>query len=252
MMKLPLLAALLLFWLPSCEAGIPKPFSKWRSGKKKVSSSSKILQQEDTTPDLEDVDLSAAATRRHIAIVSSERIVNKIFDEADTNRDGSVSFREVYELVLKIYITINQQAPIPPPSKQRVLQLFLNADTTHNNKLNREEFKGLANILARRAISRVIAHKLVTLVGAPLLAAYFMNFFTGREWLPKLAAALVPNRYHDRILPVITSTAFCRTGLIIVLVSTLGNIVMNSVNLILDLSLGDADKDQRLQNYKDD
>lgn len=193
-------------------------------------------------------DLSAAASRGHIGFVSSRRLVDKIFDGADTNKDGTVNFYEVYELVLKFYISINQQAPIPPPSKKRVLQLFLNADTSHDNRLNREEFHGLANILARRAVTRVAAHKLLTLVGAPLLAEYLIRKFTGVSIMPKIAEALVPDRYEEKVMPVVTSPAFCRTLLIIVLVATLGNVVMNMVNKILDLRLGDEDKDERLKD----
>jgi hypothetical protein len=200
-----------------------------------------------TLPVNGNADLSVAASRRDIGFVSRQRIVDKIFDGADSNHDGSVDFSEVYELVLKFYITINQQAPIPPPSKKRVLQLFLNADTSHNNRLNREEFKGVVNILASRAVARVTAHKLVTLVGAPLLAEYLLRAFTGVSFLPRFAEFLVPDQYEAKILPVITSHAFCRTLLVIILVSTLGNFVMKTVNFLLDLKLGDEDKDERLK-----
>ena len=192
-------------------------------------------------------DLSVAASRRGIGFVSSQRIADNIFDGADTNHDGSVDFSEVYELVLKFYITINQQAPIPPPSKKRVLQLFLNADNSHNNRLNREEFKGLVNILASRAVARLTAHKLVTLVGAPLMAEYVLRTFTGVSILPRVAKFAVPDRYEAKILPIITSHAFCRTVLVIILVSTLGNFVMTTVNYLLDVRLGDEDKDERLK-----
>ena len=193
--------------------------------------------------------LAAPSPRRHIVgFVSSQSILDKIFDGADTNHDGSVNFSEVYELVLKFYISINRQAPVPPPSKKRVLQLFLNADTSQNNRLSREEFQGLANLLAGGAVVRVTAHKLVTLVGAPLLAETLMHTFTGAGILKRVANFLVPNGYKAKILPIITSHAFCRTVLVIVLVSTLGNVVLDCVNWVLHLRLGDEDKDKRLRD----
>ncbi len=195
------------------------------------------------------VHLSAASSRRHIfGLVSSQCILDKIFDGADTNHDGSVNFSELYELVLKFYISINRQAPVPPPSKKRVLQLFLNANTSHNNRLSREEFLGLANLLAGGAVVRVTAHKLVTLVGAPLLAETLMHTFTGTGILKRVAIFLVPDGYKAKILPIITSHAFCRTVLVIVLVSTLGNVVLDSVNWVLHLRLGDEAKDERLKD----
>jgi len=190
------------------------------------------------------------ASRRHIDLVASQRLVDKIFDNADTNHDGTVNFSEVYELVLKFYIQINRQAPINPPSRKRVFQLFLNADTSRNRRLNREEFKGLANLLAKGAVVRVIAHKLVTLVGAPLLAESIIHTLTGTSILPEVVNFIVPNRYKAKILPIITSYAFCRTVLVIILVCTLGNVVLNCVNLILHFRLEDEDKDERLKNYE--
>ena len=105
-----------------------------------------------------------------LRILSKDILLDRIFDSADTNHDGSINLEEAYALTLKMYVNINRQAPIPPPSKKRVLQLFLNAETVYDGRLNREEFKVLANVLGRRALSRVVAHKLVTLAG-PLFVA---------------------------------------------------------------------------------
>jgi hypothetical protein len=178
-----------------------------------------------------------------------DRFLEKLFDDADTNRDGSIDFSEVYELVLKMYIKINNQAPIPPPSRKTLLLLYLDADTSNNDRLNKDEFKGLAKTLGRRALSRLVAHKLVTLVGAPILAEYLVRTLAGKEWLPSMMAELVPKRFHERILPAITSTAFCRTVLIVVLVATLGNLVIFIVNWVLDMSMPDEDEDPRLKKH---
>jgi hypothetical protein len=177
-----------------------------------------------------------------------DRFSAKIFDDADTNRDGSIDFAEVYELVLKLYIKINNQAPIPPPSRKKVLQLFLDADTSNDDRLSKEEFKRMSRIIGRRAMSRLVAHKLVTLAGAPILAEYLVRTLAGKEWLSRMTD-LLPKRFHERFLPVITSKAFCRTVLIVVLVATLGNIVMSIVNSVLDMSLPDEDEDPRLTKY---
>ena len=49
-----------------------------------------------------------------------DSMVTNIFNEADSNEDGSVSVDELYEMVLKLYITINQEAPVKPPSRKQV------------------------------------------------------------------------------------------------------------------------------------
>jgi hypothetical protein len=186
-----------------------------------------------------------------------DRFAQKIFDNADTNKDGSVSFSEVYELILQLYVNINRQAPIPPPSRGKVLQLYLDADKSHDNRLSREEFGGIARAVGRRALSRLIAHKLVTLIGAPLLAEYLVRTFAAKEWVQRMAEAIVPNRFNERILPVITSKAFGRTVLNVLLVATLGNIVLSTVNMIEcrwqrhsgNDSLPDEKTDRRLKKY---
>jgi len=178
-----------------------------------------------------------------------ERFVDKLFDDADTNHDGSVSYAETYALILKIYVHLNRQAPIPPPNRKKVLQLFWEADQVPNRKLSREEFHGLAKTVGRRALSRLLAHKLVTLLGAPLLAAYLVRLLSGKEWLPELASTIVPQRFHEKVLPVVTSKAFCRTVLIVALVATLGNIVMKTVNWILDLNLINEETDPKMKKF---
>ena len=189
--------------------------------------------------------LSEAAKSRYIRFVSRERLIDKIFDEADTNHDGSVDFDEVYELVLKILIAVNRKVPIPPPSRQHAMKLFINADRTHNNKLSREEFRGLANLMIRRLVLRVIAHKLVTVVGAPVLTELVLRASIGIDWLPKLATNLVPKPWEKRLLPVLLSSTFWRTVLLVIFVSTLGNLVIETFNWVLDKSQDDNDQSSK-------
>lgn len=102
-----------------------------------------------------------------------EKFVDKLFESADTNNDGSVSLGETYEMVLQMYVKLNRQAPIPPPSRQKLYKLFRASDVDRNDRISREEFTSLAKTLGRRAMTRLVAHKAVTLIGAPL-------------WLPRL------------------------------------------------------------------
>lgn len=175
-----------------------------------------------------------------------DRLINRIFDDADSNKDGTISFAECYELVLKLYININRQAPIAPPSRRVVHQLFIKEDISHDKRLQRDEFRNLARTLGSRAAARLAAHKAVTLIGAPLLAAYAVRKLAGQDFLPKLAAWIVPDRWEEKVLPVITSKNFCRTVLIVVFVSTLGNFVFKTINWILDKSLPNDELDEHL------
>ena len=70
------------------------------------------------------------------------------------------------------YIELNRKAPIPPPSKQRVKLLYDSADWSHNKRLDSDEFQALASTLAARGYTRLLAHKIVTIVVAPLVANY--------------------------------------------------------------------------------
>ena len=195
-----------------------------------------------STPIQEKKALSAVPTTRRF-----NRFLDKLFDEADINHDGTVSFSEAYEMVLKMYVNINRQAPIPAPTRRKIAQLYLSADSSKTNRLNREEFKGLAKILGRRALSRLVAHKLVTLLGAPLLATVLVKEFSTHSWPRKLAHAVVPDAMNDKLIPVLTSQTFGRTLIIVACVATLGNIVLGTVNWLLDMSLpGELDDDPRL------
>ena len=98
------------------------------------------------------------------------KFVDRLFDETDTNNDGTISFDEAYVGFLLLYIQLNRQAPIPPPSRNTALLLFLQADIDNSNVLNRDQYRLLLQKMVRRAFFRLSSHKLVTWVGAPLLA----------------------------------------------------------------------------------
>ena len=169
-------------------------------------------------------------------------LLNKLYEEADTNHDGSLSFDESYQMVLKMIVHLNREAPFDPPSKSKFEKLYRRSDVNRNNSISRDEFTFMAKTMIRRAFWKLATFKLVTLVVAPILAEYLIRLLAGREWLPRLAETIVPERFHERVLPVITSRAFGHTVVLVLLVSTLGNIVMSTVTWILDISFSEEEE----------
>jgi Ca2+-binding EF-hand superfamily protein len=170
-----------------------------------------------------------------------DRFVDRMFRKMDIDHDGTISFQEAYEGILKFYIKLNQQAPIPPPSREKVQMLYRQADKTNNDELNREEFRRLLKRAVRRAVVRLAAHKVVTIVGAPAVAEWIVRNLAFRiDTLERATRYVVPLRFHDKVIPVITSRSFHRTLWIAILVATLGNLCLKTVNFLLDLSLTDS------------
>ena len=175
-----------------------------------------------------------------------DRFLTKLYDGADVDHNGSISGDELYLLVLKLYIHLNRQAPIPPPSREQINRLYRRADTNHNNKITRDEFNMLAKMIGRRASLRLIAHKCITLFCAPLLAEYVVRELSKhKEYLHSLAETIVPNPLHNKVLPIVTSRSFCRTIVLIAFIVSLGNLVLNIVNWFLDHAIPDEN-----ENYK--
>jgi EF-hand domain pair len=170
--------------------------------------------------------------------LSWDRQLTEVFYEADFNRDGYVTFDECYERLLRFYIKLNQQAPIPPPDRNTVLQLYKNADLNHNQRLSLSEFKQLAQALIGRAYTRLLVHKLVTVLIGPYLATTFVHFVATAPTLAPLrkeASILISEhlRLPSSLSSVLQSTHFWRTIFLIFTVSQLGNIVLNFVNYLL-------------------
>ena len=170
--------------------------------------------------------------------LSWDRQLTEVFYEADFNRDGSVTFDECYERLLRFYIKLNQQAPIPPPDRNTVLQLYKNADLNHNHRLNVSEFKQLAQSLIGRAYTRLLVHKLVTVLIGPYLATTFVHIVATEPVLAPLrkeACILISEhlRLPSSLSSVLQSTHFWKTIFLIFTVSQLGNIVLNFVNYLL-------------------
>jgi hypothetical protein len=176
----------------------------------------------------------------------SERYIDNVFENADSNHDGSINFVEVYELVLKIYIQLNREAPIPAPTREDVMQVYQKSDKNRDNSLTRDEFQTLVKTISRDAFFRVAGFKLVKLIGAPLLTEYLIRTLSGKQWLLDLAEAIIPNRFHEKVMPVITSSAFCRAALLVLFVMFLGHIVLDIVDMFLAMMLlGEGKEDRR-------
>ena len=181
-----------------------------------------------------------------------EKMIDRAFYDADVNHDGTISFQEAYEGVLQIYIKVNRQADIDPPPRYRILQLYLEADVTKTGRLNREEFGSLTKRVTRRAFLRVGVKKIITIMGAPALAEAFVHFMSKyRSTVEQVFRFLVPDRFHDKCMPVpLLTPAFHRSVWTVIFVATLGNICISVVNFVLDLNLPDEDEQETIKQLK--
>jgi hypothetical protein len=173
---------------------------------------------------------------------SVDRFVDKLFDETDTNEDGMVSFDEAYVGCLLLYVRLNRRAPIPPPSREKFLRLFLQAtDRNKSNELNlldKEEYGHILKRILGRAVLRLTSHKIVTLIGAPLLTEMIVRSMASRkDDIEATVRFIVPSNFHDAVIPTVTSKTFQRGFFMIILVMTLGNSCLAAVTLLLDMSL---------------
>jgi hypothetical protein len=166
-----------------------------------------------------------------------DRIVQTIFDDADANKDGRISFDECYELVLKLYINLNRQGSDSATNSWTRFSSYLpRMMWITTTKFPRHEFQSLSQILVGQAATRLVAHKVVTLLCAPLLAEWVVRHLqhqsmvafsgpvvgTGSNRTPSIAC------HHFQGLRG-------RTVVIIAFVATLGNIIIDMVNRIVDL-----------------
>lgn len=182
--------------------------------------------------------LSSTSTKSTTPLKSSsrwDRYLERVFQEADENHDGSISFEETYERVLLFYIRLNQKAPIPPPSKAKVKTLYQQADWSRNRKLNKSEFKALASTLAARGYTRLLAHKFVTVVIAPIVANYVVNYLAHSTKCARLrnsCSSVLHRKVEraDKIINMLESVEFWKTLITILAVTQLGNLVLFFVN----------------------
>jgi len=172
------------------------------------------------------------------------QVINKIFDDADTNNDGTINMSEFYELVLKLYVQINRKAPLDPPTRETATKLFQHYDKDRSNAITKDEFTALATRLGQRAFIRIATFQIFKILVSPLLAEYLVRKLTGKEWLQGLALFIVPDPFEEKVIPIISSPTFGRTVLIILFMSTLGKAALAIVNMILDMSLRTDKRDK--------
>jgi len=182
----------------------------------------------------------SSVTRRSRSFFNKrlEKILDKVFANADTNADGSITSSETYDLVLKVYIIINRKAPIPPPTREKVHHLFMQADLDHNGHLGKDEFKRLVLVLLSRASTRLIAYQAASIFGGPLLAWEVVRKLKGNSFLKQAGSKLVPHKYARIVL----NEEFWLTTLTVVFVATLGRIFLVVVSFIFDVLALKTDK----------
>lgn len=201
-------------------------------------SSSWVRKRQDTSRDIDERrankknrllsrsgDMSSRVKKAVENLLGFDRIIDSVFEDADTNHDGTISLSEVQTLILEMYVKINRAAPIPPPNREKINAIFDRADADKNNKLSQKEFSELASVLASRATTRLVAHKIVSFVVAPLLAIKTVDWLSGKE-----LSRLAPNIFKDRM----TDANIWKTALTVVFVKGLGDVVISSVTQVMD------------------
>ena len=181
-------------------------------------------------------DSSKLVANRSLSLIPTsnlDKYVDKLYKKADINRDGTLSFTETYEMVLKIYIYLNRQASITPPNRDQVLRLFLGKDIDKDNTIGRDEFYALVKTIYSGALTRLVAHKVVTMIGAPVLAEYILRILKGKKWFRIFATTVVPDNLHNLVL----SESVARSSLIVLMVMTLGNVFLAAVDRVLEAML---------------
>jgi hypothetical protein len=135
-------------------------------------------------------------------------------------------------MLLKFYIELNRQAPIPAPDRGKVKELYREYDLNHNRKISRDEFTALANLAAARAAARVVAFKSFTLVVAPVTAHAVLQYVQKHHG--QTLSAWANESLPERMLPVVTNPDVWKTALIVLFVSQLGKTVLSTVDWFLD------------------
>ena len=92
-------------------------------------------------------------------------------------------------------------------------------------------------------ISRIVIHKLTTLIGAPIVAEFTYRRLKHVEAIPKLA-----NKIPMISQKMATSPTFGRTILLVSYVTTLGNVVTKSFTYILQQHTATSQKEKSNRN----
>jgi len=146
---------------------LPRPSDDWLRARRASERGSRQDKPSKTTAKAQNATargISEAAAQSAAELpcwdIGLEGMVNSIFDDADTNDDGLVDISESYILILRLYIKVNQKAPIKPPSRETADMLFNTADTDVSGMINKQEFLQLSLDLFASAGIRVLCHSL--------------------------------------------------------------------------------------------
>ena len=103
-------------------------------------------------------------------------------------------------------------------------------ETRHHN--DEEEFRRLILTIYSRASTRIIAHKLVSILLAPLLAVSLVNFLKGKPYLQEIADAVLPENTPERVVKIVTTESVWITVFTVLFVQQLGKVVLGLVDLL--------------------
>uniref|UniRef100_A0A7S0L3G9 EF-hand domain-containing protein n=1 Tax=Coccolithus braarudii TaxID=221442 RepID=A0A7S0L3G9_9EUKA len=162
------------------------------------------------------------------------RQYDKVFEAADSNSDGAIDEQEVYELVLKVCVVLNRQAPIKAPTKASVLAVYQSSDGDGDGRLSKYEFQRIAATIFIGGIGRVIAHKVISLLIAPLLAAELARRLDRWQCFYPLSRRVLPASLHARVL----NKAFFQTALTVVFVTSLSGLVLDLIDMLGNMLYG--------------
>ena len=167
--------------------------------------------------------------------------IDKLFDSVDEDHDGGISIGELYERVLLLYVKINQQASVPPPTKATVMALFRNADTDRSQRLDRDQFRKIMKVIYSRAATRMILAKVSKVVLAPLLALNTVEWASCSGcWWRENVVSKVPEQ-----MGFLRNANLWRSLLTVVFIITLTNAVVGAATVLLNGLCGvDNKKDE--------
>jgi len=206
--------------------------NRFPNGKETVANRKQHGQKQNTHEEVEycaGFEATRSQRRRNGAV---SRHIETIFEEADTNHDGSVEIDEAYTLVLKMYVHINRQAPVPPPTPAEVQKAFETADADRDGRLDRSEFRRLMLFFYARNSTRIIVFRAFRHLLAPLLA--FQTFATV-SWIR--SSRDFPDFVFLENIPYIAQrydvNQLWKTATVVVYSAFLGHIALHIVDVFL-------------------
>lgn len=94
------------------------------------------------------------------------------FDEADYDRNGSLSTSELHLVVLMFFDKLNAQMSnkhVSPPTKTQVFELFIKMDKDSSGSLSKDEFHALMSTLCKNVSNGIAMDLIKALILVPAL-----------------------------------------------------------------------------------